>query len=71
MAHIQKDRGGPRLSTSADPLVIKLKLGEEEKEVKFLIDTGVIYSALNNALVPLRDDYVTVVGATGQFFASH
>ncbi|TRZ07878.1 hypothetical protein HGM15179_019226 [Zosterops borbonicus] len=43
-----------------------MKLGEEEEEVKFLVDTGATHSALNKALVPIEDEYVTVVGATGQ-----
>lgn len=49
-----------------DPLVIKIKLGEEKKKVKFLIDTGVTYSILNKALVPVGNDYVMVQGATSQ-----
>ncbi|XP_055648709.1 protein NYNRIN-like, partial [Falco peregrinus] len=46
--------------------LIKLKLGEEQEEVEFLIDTGATYSVLNQALMPLGNDYVSVKGATGQ-----
>ena len=34
--------------------------------MEFLIDTGATYSVLNQALMPLGDDYVVVQGATGQ-----
>lgn len=54
------------MSTPADLLIMNMKLGEEEKEVKFLVDTGPTYSALNKALVPIENYYVIVVGATGQ-----
>ncbi|XP_055647045.1 uncharacterized protein LOC129782742, partial [Falco peregrinus] len=47
-------------------VLIKLKLGEEQEEVEFLIDTGATYSVLNQALMPLGNDYVSVKGATGQ-----
>lgn len=41
-------------------------LGKEQEEVEFLVDTGATYSVLNQALIPLGDDYVMVKGATGQ-----
>ena len=34
--------------------------------MEFLIDTGATYSVLNQALMPLGNDYVSVKGATGQ-----
>jgi len=43
-----------------------MSLGRQEKEVKFLVDTGSSFSVLNQELIPLRNDFVTVVGATGQ-----
>ncbi len=48
-----------------DPLVI-IKLGEKQEKVEFLVDTGATYSVLNQALMPLEKDYITVKGATGQ-----
>ncbi|XP_057898237.1 uncharacterized protein LOC131094601 [Melospiza georgiana] len=49
----------------ADPLV-KMELGEGKKELSFLIDTGATFSVLNQELVPKSDEFVQVVGATGQ-----
>ena len=43
-----------------------VKLGNNEKKVKFLVDTGAAYSVLNKALIPITNDYVVVKGATGQ-----
>jgi len=34
--------------------------------VEFLIDTGATYSVLNQKLIPEDEDFVTVIGATGQ-----
>uniref|UniRef100_A0A8U8C2L6 ribonuclease H n=1 Tax=Geospiza parvula TaxID=87175 RepID=A0A8U8C2L6_GEOPR len=41
-------------------------LGEGKKELDFLIDTGATFSVLNQELVPKSDEFVQVVGATGQ-----
>jgi len=41
-----------------------MRLGRQEKEVEFLLDTG--FSVLNQELIPVSNDFVTVVGATGQ-----
>ncbi|RMC09768.1 hypothetical protein DUI87_13555 [Hirundo rustica rustica] len=65
VAHVKEDRRGPEGPTLGDPLVI-VKLGNKEKEVKFLIDTGATFSVLNKALIPVTNDYVMVKGATGQ-----
>uniref|UniRef100_A0A8U7NQ83 Uncharacterized protein n=1 Tax=Corvus moneduloides TaxID=1196302 RepID=A0A8U7NQ83_CORMO len=43
-----------------------MKLGDKEKEIEFLVDTGATYSVLNKALMPVGDDYIVVHGATGQ-----
>ncbi|XP_064501614.1 uncharacterized protein LOC135409652 [Pseudopipra pipra] len=43
-----------------------MELGEGEKELDFLIDTGATFSVLNQELVPKSDEFVQVVGATGQ-----
>jgi len=43
-----------------------MRLGRQEKEVEFLIDMGVSSSVLNQELIPISSDFVTVVGATGQ-----
>lgn len=51
--------------TLGEPLVI-IKLGNKEKEIEFLIDTGATYSVLNEALIPITDNYVMVQGATGR-----
>lgn len=48
-----------------DPLVI-MKLGKEQEEVEFLVDTGAMYSVLNQALMPLGNYYIMVKGETGQ-----
>ncbi|XP_058713322.1 uncharacterized protein LOC131588469 [Poecile atricapillus] len=48
-----------------DPLV-KIELGEGKKELDFLIDTGATFSVLNQEFVPKSDEFVQVVGATGQ-----
>ena len=48
-----------------DPLV-KMRLGRQKKEVEFLVDTGCSFSVLNQELIPVSNDFVTVVGATGQ-----
>uniref|UniRef100_A0A8U8AXK5 ribonuclease H n=1 Tax=Geospiza parvula TaxID=87175 RepID=A0A8U8AXK5_GEOPR len=43
-----------------------MELGEGEKELDFLIDTGATFSVLNQELVPKSGEFVQVVGATGQ-----
>ncbi|XP_059347584.1 protein NYNRIN-like [Ammospiza nelsoni] len=43
-----------------------MELGEGKKELDFLIDTGATFSVLNQELVPKSDEFVQVVGATGQ-----
>lgn len=43
-----------------------MKQGEEEKEVEFLVDTGAVYSDLNEALMPVEDKCVVVKAATDQ-----
>uniref|UniRef100_A0A8C3E7W5 ribonuclease H n=1 Tax=Corvus moneduloides TaxID=1196302 RepID=A0A8C3E7W5_CORMO len=43
-----------------------MKLGDKEKEIEFLVDTGATYSVLNKALMSVGDDYIVVHGATGQ-----
>lgn len=49
-----------------DPLV-KIKLGKElQHSVKFLVDAGATYSVLNTSLTPISDEFVTIMGATGQ-----
>lgn len=48
-----------------DPLVI-IKLGKEQKKVKFLVDMGATYLVLKQALMPLGNYYIVVKGATGQ-----
>lgn len=53
------------MSTLADPLV-NIKLGEHEKEVDFLINTGAYFSVLNQKLVPISNGFVNIIGATGQ-----
>lgn len=39
---------------------------EKKQEVEFLVDTGTTCSVLNQASMPLGDDYIMVQGATGQ-----
>ena len=56
---------GPGESTLADPLV-KLKPGNQNEEIEFLIDTDASYSVLTQELIPVGHDFVTVIGATGQ-----
>ncbi|KAK4821230.1 hypothetical protein QYF61_015798 [Mycteria americana] len=55
-----RGRGRGRLSESRGGL------GRQEKEVEFLVDTGASFSVLNQELIPVSKDLVTVVGATGQ-----
>ncbi|KAK4811194.1 hypothetical protein QYF61_019825, partial [Mycteria americana] len=55
-----RGRGRGRLSESRGGL------GRQEKEVEFLVDTGASFSVLNQELIPVSKDFVTVVGATGQ-----
>jgi len=43
-----------------------MKLGKEQQEVEFLIDMGATSSVLNQASIPLGNDYSMVKGATGQ-----
>jgi len=43
-----------------------MRLGRQKKEVEFLVDTGCSFSVLNQELIPVSNDFVTVVGATGQ-----
>ncbi|XP_074405872.1 uncharacterized protein LOC141730624 [Zonotrichia albicollis] len=43
-----------------------MELGEGKKELNFLFDTGATFSVLNHELVPKSDEFVQVVGATGQ-----
>jgi len=43
-----------------------MKLGKEQQEVEFLVDTGATYSALNQVLMPLGSDYIMIKGANGQ-----
>lgn len=43
-----------------------MKLGKEQKGMEFLVDTGATYSVLNQALVPLENEYIFVKEATGQ-----
>lgn len=40
--------------------MVIMKLGEEQKKVKFLVDTGATCWVLNQALMPLGSDYVRV-----------
>lgn len=42
-----------------DPLVI-MEVGNEQEKTEFLIDTGATYSVLNQALIPVGDDYIMV-----------
>lgn len=43
------------------PLVI-VRLGNKEKEVEFLVDTGAMYLVLSKALMPVTNDYIMVRG---------
>lgn len=43
-----------------------MELGDEGYQVDFLVDTGASYSVLNQELLPKGQDFITVVGATGQ-----
>lgn len=45
--------------------MVAIKLGNDEKEIEFLLDTGATYSVLNQKLIPEDEDFVTVIGATG------
>lgn len=45
---------------------MKLGEGKKQKQVKFLADTGAIYSVLNKALTPVGEVVIMVKGATGQ-----
>lgn len=40
--------------------------GKDQKQIKFLIDTGAMCSILNTALTQVGEDYIMVKGATGQ-----
>lgn len=43
-----------------------MKLRKKQKKVEFLVDTMATYSVLNQALMPLENDYIMVKGVTGQ-----
>lgn len=52
-------------STRGDPLV-KIRPGDKQQSVEFLVDTGATNSILNVSLTLTSDEFVTVQGATGQ-----
>lgn len=56
---------GSRESALENPLV-KIKLGNEQQNVEFLVDTGATCSVLNEFLMPLSKNFVMVKGSTGQ-----
>lgn len=46
-------------------LLIKVQLGND-KEIEFLIDTKVTFSALNQDLMPKSEKHIQVMGSMGQ-----
>lgn len=55
---------GPADLSPAD-LLVKIQLGND-KEVEYLIDTRVIFSVLNQDLMPKSENHIQVMGSTGQ-----